>query len=89
MRTLFEHVVMSCIDAGLVGGQSFGVDASLIQAYANTKQTAIVDVEASCAINQAEVGAARTMIERSEERFGMKPGLISGDTACGTAPMLA
>jgi hypothetical protein len=33
----------------------------------------IVDVEASRAIRQAEVGAARTMIDRTEERFGLKP----------------
>jgi hypothetical protein len=31
----------------------------------------IVDVEASRAIRQAEVGAAKTMIERTEERFGL------------------
>jgi hypothetical protein len=30
----------------------------------------IVDVEASRSIRQAEVGAAKTMIERTEERFG-------------------
>ena len=163
LRTLFEHVVMSCIEAGLVGGRNFAVDASLIQADANkqrsipgvewdkqpnldtasqavkeyvetlddaafgaasdvmpkfvspsdpaaqwtgalkghaffayadnylidTKHTVIVDVEASRAIRQAEVGAARTMIERSEERFGMKPGQLAGDTAYGAAPMLA
>ena len=163
LRTLFEHVVMSCIEAGLVGGQSFAVDASLIQADANkqrsipgpdwnrqrsldtasravkdyverlddaafgaasdvvpkfvspsdpasqwtgthkgpaffayadnylidTKHTVIVDVEASRAIRPAEVGAARTMIERTEERFGMKPGQLAGDTAYGAAPMLA
>jgi hypothetical protein len=33
----------------------------------------IVDVEASRSLRQAEVGAARTMIERTEERFGLKP----------------
>ena len=33
----------------------------------------IMDVEASRAIRQAEVGAAKTMIERTEERFGIKP----------------
>jgi hypothetical protein len=33
----------------------------------------IVDVEASRSIRQAEVGAARTIIERTEERFGLKP----------------
>lgn len=163
LRTLFEHVVMSCIEAGLVGGQSFAVDASLIQADANkqrsipgadwnrqcsldtasravkdyvetlddaafgaasdvvpkfvspcdpasqwtgahkgpaffayadnylidTRHTVIVDVEASRAIRPAEVGAARTMIERTEERFGMKPGQLAGDTAYGAAEMLA
>jgi hypothetical protein len=48
----------------------------------------IVDVEASRAVRQAEVGAARTMIERTEERFGLKPGRLSADTAYGSAPML-
>jgi hypothetical protein len=33
----------------------------------------IVDVEASRAIRQAEAGAAKTMIERTEERFGLRP----------------
>ena len=163
LRTLFEHVVMSCIDAGLVGGHSFAVDASLIQADANkqrsvpgvdwnqqrnldtasravkeyvatlddaafgaasdvvpkfvslsdpasqwtgahkgpaffayadnylidSKHTVIVDVEASRAIRQAEVGAARTMIERTEECFGLKPGRLAGDTAYGSAENLA
>src|ERR1700723_1933299 len=36
----------------------------------------IVDVEASRSIRQAEVGAARTMLERTEERFGLKPGRL-------------
>ena len=48
----------------------------------------IVDVEASRSIRQAEVGAARTMIERTEERFGLKPERLVGDTAYGAAPML-
>ncbi len=48
----------------------------------------IVDVEASRAIRQAEVGAAKTMIERTEERFGLKPGRLAADTAYGSAPML-
>src|SRR5258707_4201948 len=33
----------------------------------------IVDVEASRAIRQAEVGAAKTMIKRTEVRFNIKP----------------
>jgi hypothetical protein len=31
----------------------------------------IMDVEASQAIRQAKVGAARTMIERNQDRFGL------------------
>src|SRR5256714_4694003 len=48
----------------------------------------IVDVEASRAIRQAEVGAARTMLERTEERFGLKLERLVADTAYGAAPML-
>ena len=49
----------------------------------------IVDVEATRAIRQAEVGAARTMIERSEERFGLYPEKLAADSAYGSAEMLA
>src|SRR5271169_2962674 len=48
----------------------------------------IMDVEASRAIRQAEVGAAKTMIERAEERFGLKPERLAADTAYGSAPTL-
>lgn len=163
LRYVFERVVLACITAGLVGGEGFAVDASLIEADANkgrslpgTEWTArsidpvtanhavkeylarlddaafgaatevvpkfvspadpaaqwtgamksaaffayadnylidvkfgvILDVEASRAIRQAEVGAARTMIERTEARFGLKPALLAADTAYGSAPML-
>ncbi len=161
-RRVFERVVEACIAAGLVGGEGFVVDASLIQADANKQRSiagqnwrrdrdparssravkeylatlddtawgaasdvvpkfvstsdpaaqwtgahkgpaffaysdnylidvkfgVIVDVEASRAIRQAEVGAARTMIERTEERFGLKPERLAADTAYGAAPML-
>jgi NAD(P)-dependent dehydrogenase (short-subunit alcohol dehydrogenase family) len=36
----------------------------------------IVDVEATRAIRQAEVGAARTMLERTETHFGIKPAFL-------------
>ena len=162
LRHVFERVVLSCIAAGLVGGDGFAVDASLIEADANkgrsipgsewskernpatanhavkeylatlddaafgaatevvpkfvspsdpaaqwtgamksaaffayadnylidVKAGIILDVEASRAIRQAEVGAARTMIERTEQRFGLKPKLLAADTAYGSAPML-
>src|SRR6201990_1810434 len=161
-RRVFERVVEACIAAGLVGGEGFAVDASLIVADANKQRSipgtewsktcvaetasratreylatlddaafgaasnvtpkfvspsdpaaqwtgalrgpaffayadnylidvkfgVIVDVEASRAIRQAEVGAAKTMIERTEERFGLKPARLVGDTAYGAAPML-
>ena len=161
-RRVFERVVGACIEAGLVGGEGFAVDASLIEADANRQRSipgvewkkqidpaaasravkeylatlndvafgaatevqpkfvspsdpaaqwtgalkgpaffayadnylidvqcgVIVDVEASRAIRQAEVGAARTMLERTEERFGLKPQRLAADSAYGSAPML-
>ena len=48
----------------------------------------ILDVEASRAIRQAEVGAAKTMLERTEERFGLKPERLAADTAYGSAANL-
>jgi transposase len=38
-RRIFEHVVASCITAGLVGGEEFAVDASLIEADANRQRS--------------------------------------------------
>lgn len=49
----------------------------------------IIDVEASRAIRQAEVGAARTMIERAQDRFGLYPERLAADSAYGSAEMLA
>jgi len=49
----------------------------------------IVDAEASRAIRQAEVGTAKTMIDRTEERFGLKPKRLAADSAYGSAPTLA
>ena len=161
-RRVFERVVDTCITAGLVGGEGFAVDASLIVADANKQRSipgsewkkdrdpqdasravkeylatlddaafgaasnvtpkfvlpsdpaaqwtgamrgpaffayadnylvdvkfgVIMDVEASRAIRQAEVGAAKTMIERTEERFDLKPKWLAADTAYGSAATL-
>src|SRR6202163_2027513 len=161
-RSVFERVVGTCIAAGLVGGEGFAVDASLIEADANKHRSIpgaqwtkdidpvqarravkgylatldepaygaasdvtpkfvspsdpaaqwtgalrnaaffayannylidvkfgiIMDVEASRAIRQAEGGASRTMIERTEACFGIKPEWPAGDTAYGSAPNL-
>lgn len=37
-REVFERVVATCIEAGLVGGEGFAVDASLIEADANASK---------------------------------------------------
>jgi len=161
-RRVFERVVEACIAAGLVGGEGFAVDASLIVADANKQRSVpgsewnkardpegasramreylatldnaafgaasevvpkfvspsdpaaqwtgamrgpaffayadnylvdvkvgiIMDVKASRAIRQAEVGAAKTMIERTEERFEIKPIYLAADTAYGSADAL-
>jgi hypothetical protein len=48
----------------------------------------IVDVEATTAIRQAEVLAAKRMIERSIDRFDLYPARLLGDSAYGSAEML-
>jgi transposase len=48
----------------------------------------IVDVEASAVNKTAEVSATRTMIDRVEERFDIKPERLVGDTNYGSAAML-
>jgi hypothetical protein len=51
----------------------------------DTDHGVIVDVEATRAIRQAEVKAARTMLERTETRFGIKPAFLAADSAYGSA----
>jgi len=48
----------------------------------------IVDVEATPTRISKEVDATETMIERTEDRFGLKPKHIAGDIAYGTGAML-
>ena len=55
----------------------------------DTDHGVIVDVEATRAIRQAEVGAARTVLERTEMRFGMRPASLAADSAYGSAESLA
>jgi len=159
LRRVFETVLQRCIREGLVGGEAFAVDASLIRADANrqkgiegekglapdtagraieeylsvlddaafgaasevtpkfispsdpaarwtgahggqaffgystnylidTDHAIIVDVEATTAIRQAEVLAAKRMIERSMQRFDLYPAKLMGDSAYGSAEML-
>ena len=161
LRKVFEEVVCGCMKAGLVGGEGFAVDASVIEANAsrfqrvtgvevdwtdaqrtrrpvreylaaiasenpptNPKQQpkamsptdpcaawtrrgrhkvmfgyslnylidmegpVILDVEATPTRISKEVDATETMIERTEERFDLKPGHVAGDVAYGTGEML-
>ncbi len=159
LRRVFETVLQRCIREGLVGGEAFAVDASLIKADANRQNgiegekglppettgraieeylavlddaafgaatdvvpkflspadpaarwtgahggqaffaystyylidadhAIIVDVEATTAIRQAEVLAAKRMIERSMERFDLYPARLLGDSAYCSAEML-
>jgi len=73
LRTVFEHVVMSCIDAGLVGGRNFAVDASLIEADAN-KQRSIPGAEWN---RQRNLGTASRAVKEYVETLD--------DTAFGAA----
>jgi transposase len=159
-RHVFEAIVRACMDAGLVKGEGFAVDASVIEADASryhgvtpeeadwsapqrqTRAVAeflgalddddptadrkppkvislsdpcsawtakankrvqfgyglnylidmenaiIVDVEATPARTYDEVAAAKTMIERTQERMGLKPQRLAADTAYGTGKFL-
>ena len=160
LRQLFEAVARACMDAGLVKGEGFAVDASVMEADASRyhgkapdeinwsapeRQTravseflaglddedpdvdrtpprvisptdpcsawtakankrvqfgyglnylidienaVIVDVEATPARTYDEVKATKTMIERTERRFGLKPERLLADTAYGTGKFL-
>ena len=161
LRKVFEEVVCGCMTAGLVGGEGFAVDASVIEADASRFQrvkgaevdwtpeqrtsrpvreylaalesenppinpsqkpkamspsdpcaawtargrnkimfgyslnylidmenAVILDVEATPTRISKEVDATETMIERTEDRFGLKPDRIAGDVAYGTGEML-
>jgi transposase len=159
-RHVFEAVVRACMNAGLVKGEGFAVDASVMEADASRyhgkapdeidwsapeRQTraaaeflarlddedpdanrtlpklispvdpcsawtakankrvqfgyglnylidienaVIVDVEATPARTYDEVAATKTMINRTDERLGLKPERLVADTAYGTGKFL-
>ena len=159
LRKLFEATVRRCMTEGIVGGEGFAVDASMIRADAHRQSgvaspeeldpekasravdeyltvlddaafgaatevaakfisptdpaarwtaaaggpacyaycdnylidlncAVIVDVEATTAVRQAEVGAAKTMLTRTAETFGLWPERLVADTGYGSAAML-
>ena len=158
LRKLFETVVARCMKEGIVGGEAFAVDASMIVADAHRrrgvakvedldptssravaeylsvlddaafggatpvepkvisptdpaarytasansvagyaysdnylidlKHAVIMDVEATTTIRQAEVGAAKTMLDRTAEQFDLTPSRLVADGGYGSAEMV-
>jgi len=54
----------------------------------DVQHAVIVDVEPSTAVRQAEVSAAKTMIERTHDRFDLWPERLIADTGYGSAETL-
>ena len=71
---------------GAHGGQAFFAYST--NYLIDLDHAVIVDVEATTAIRQAEVTAAKTMIVRAEKRFDLYPERLAGDSAYGSAEML-
>ena len=71
---------------GAHGGQAFFAYST--NYLIDLDNAVIVDVEATTAIRQAEVTAAKAMIERTMERFDLYPARLVGDCAYGSAEML-
>ncbi len=157
LRFVFEQVLERCVREGLVGGQGFAIDASLVKADAKRQRGVpgaeadwtdrqsisrpvreylaaldqaevekstpknisltdpaaqwsaaggpafyaysanylidvaagiVVDVEATPAHKIDEIHATKTMIERVEDRFDLRPDRLIGDTNYGTAAIL-
>ena len=81
----------SCVD--LAHGSGRALDGPAFYAYStnyliDVQARIIVDVEATPTLRTAEVNATRTMIERVEERFDLKPERLIGDMAYGSAELL-
>jgi Transposase DDE domain len=55
----------------------------------DVEHAVIVDVEATPARTYDEVAATRTMLDRSETTFDLKPERLTADTAYGTGKLLA
>ena len=55
----------------------------------DVQNAVIIDVEASTAVRQAELTAAKRMIERAHDDLGLWPRKLIADTGYGSAEMLA
>jgi transposase len=70
LRRLFETVLHRCIDAGLVGGEGFAVDACLIQADASNRNR----VEGAAGLPPTAAGRAVEGISRHPRGCGIRRG---------------
>ena len=69
-------------------------DTPAFYAYADNylvdlKNAVIMDVEATTVVRQAEVGAAKMMIDRTAEKFDVTPSRLVGDAGYGSGEMVA
>jgi transposase len=71
---------------GAHGGQAFFAYST--NYLIDTENAIIVDVEATTAIRQAEVLAAKRMLNRARDHFDLRPKRLLGDSAYGSAEML-
>jgi hypothetical protein len=68
-------------------------DTPAVYAYSDNylvdlKNAVIMDVEATTAVRQAEVGAAKTMLDRTAERLDLTPSRLVADAGYGSAEMV-
>jgi hypothetical protein len=75
--TALSPLVIRRTSTGAMRGPAFFAysDNNLI----DVKFGIIMDADASRAIRQAKVGAAKTVIKRTEERFEIKPERLAAD----------
>lgn len=91
-RLAMDHKRVSPVDPAARYTQAHGNRADFCYAtnyLIDVDNAVIVDVEASTAVRQAEVTAAKRMIERVADRHGLWPRKLIGDTGYGSAGMLA
>jgi hypothetical protein len=68
-------------------------DKPAVYAYSDNclidlKHAVIIDVEATTAIRQVEVGAAKAMLDRTAEQFEVAPSRLVADAGYGSAEMI-
>lgn len=71
---VFEMTVESCLDEGLVGGQSFAIVASLISADVQQQNPSNPEDRAARDIDPTD--APRAVRDRSKDRFGAKTTVL-------------